>query len=201
MKQSLFSIVMSVLLSSCMPLTSSGSPPVIYVLHAPSANTQKAKITYIIAVPEPEVPIGFDNNKINLYLNNGRRLDYYAHAEWPDHLGRVLQDVIIQSAQSVPGLLAVAPNSEIVASAQLFIKVYDFEPIYAASAETPPKVKVSMNFRLMSLYNRKILFNGTYSQEAWATKNTQTNIIATLESLLANIDVLALKKISHGTKM
>jgi ABC-type uncharacterized transport system auxiliary subunit len=194
---SLFMIICGLFLSGCMPLTSSRPPPTIYVLHPPPAKERQetSKIVNIISIPEPEVPNGFDTNKIALYLYNGRRLDYYANMAWPERLGKVLQDVIVQSAPFVPGTVVMVPDTGGLASYDLFVKVNDFEPVYAATAESPPLLKVSMSFRLISRNTQRLLLNTRVSAEARAVNNTQTAVISGLESLLHDVSAKAFKKI------
>lgn len=184
-------------LSACMPLKSSQPAPVIYALNAPPARGQEKKETviYVVSIPEPQVPPGFDTNKIALYLYNKQRLDYYKNAVWPDRLGRVLQGVIIQSASSVPGMMIVAPESRIPAAYEMLVNINDFEPVYAAGPQAPPQLKVSISFQLVSLENRKVLFNATFSARSMATENTRTAIVTGLELLLRQVDARAFKKI------
>jgi ABC-type uncharacterized transport system auxiliary subunit len=188
-------IICGIFPSACTPLTASQPAPVIYILHAPRNQKETETVTRIVLIPEPEVPSGFDTNKIALYLYNGRRLDYYKNAVWAGHLGKVLQDVIIQSAGSVPGMLAVTPDSNLSASYEILVKVNDFEPVYAAGPQAPPQLKVSIDFRLISLESKKVLLNVTLSARVLASANTQTAIVSGLESLLLQVNARAFRKI------
>ena len=124
-------LMSALLLGACMPLKSSQPAPVIYALHGlPEPRQQiKKNILHVIAVREPEVPPGFNVNKIALYLYNTRRLDYYMNAAWPERLGKILQGVIEQSAQRLPNTIAADQDSGIPASYEIWIKVNDFEPV------------------------------------------------------------------------
>jgi ABC-type uncharacterized transport system auxiliary subunit len=186
-------------LSACMPFGSSKPAPLIYALHGPSGPERQTRknIARVISISTPEVPAGFDTDKIALYLYNKRRLDYYANAVWPDHLGKVLQRITIESARALPDVVAVDPASGIPASIELQVKVNDFEPIYAASANAPPQLKVSLSFRLLSSGSRRILFDKTYSATAPARENTQTAIVSGLEALLHSVDAKAFREIRY----
>lgn len=178
--------------------SSSRPPPTIYALHAKAGKNQERNISHIISVAEPEVPAGFDTERIALYLYGGRRLDYYANLAWPEHLGKVLQGVIVQSALSVPGMMAVTPDSGIPVPYSLFVKVNDFAPVYAAGAESTPQLKASMSFRLFSLQGQETLLNTTLSAEKPAAANTQTAVISGIEELLQGINARAFKEISRA---
>jgi ABC-type uncharacterized transport system auxiliary subunit len=192
--------VSMVLLSACMPLTSSQPAPVIYALHGPSIPKQQMakNILHTIAIPEPEVPVGFDTNKIALYLYNGRRLDYYTNAVWPEQLGKVLQSVIIQSASATPDMMAADPALGIPSPYEVLIKVNDFEPVYTAGPDKPPRLKVSLSFRFLSIEDRKILLDATFSATVLATENTQTAIVSGLETLLRSVNSRAFKEIDRA---
>jgi ABC-type uncharacterized transport system auxiliary subunit len=188
-------IICGIFPGGCMPLTASQPTPAIYALHAPQNQKETETVMRIVLIPEPEVPSGFDTNKIALYLYNGRRLDYYKNAVWAGRLGKILQDVIIQSASSIPGTLAVTPDSGLPASYEILAKVNDFEPVYAADPQAPPQLKVSIDFRLISLESKKVLLNVTLSARKLASANTQTAITSGLESLLLQVNARAFRKI------
>jgi ABC-type uncharacterized transport system auxiliary subunit len=187
-------LAICVLLSAC---TSSRPAPTIYALHATPESPSNRKITRTISIPVPEVPTGFDSEKVALYLNGGRRLDYYANMAWPDHLGKVLQNIIVRSAATVPGLLAITPDSGGTASHDLLVKVNDFEPVYTGGANQPPRLKVSLTFRLVSRQSQRTLFVFTLEDERRAASNNQSAVVAGLEALLNDINNRAFQKIGR----
>jgi ABC-type uncharacterized transport system auxiliary subunit len=93
-----------------------------------------------------------------------------------------LQEVLIQSIPS--GLAAQAPGGPLRASYDLIVRVRDFEPVYAAGPEDLPRLKVSLNFRLVSLRGRKAVLDEAFSATAPAAANTRTAIVSGLEELL-----------------
>lgn len=190
----------ALMLGACSLFSSSQPPPLVYSLHGPSAPQQQVRqnVAHVLAVGEPEVPAGFDTNKIALYLYNQRRLDYYKNAVWPEPLGKVVQEVILQSVHRLPDTMAVTGDSGFPATDELWIKVNDLEPVYAADATAAPQLKVSLSFRLLSLTDRKVLLDATYSATATAAGNTQTAIVSGLEALLNSIDRRALRAINHA---
>lgn len=189
------------LVSACMPFSSAQRPaPLVYTLQGPPAPGQQVKedVAHVIAVTQPGVPAGFDTDKIALYLYNQRRLDYYKNAVWPEPLGKLVQEVILQSMRTLPHIIAVAGGSGFPATDELWIKVNDLEPVYAAGPAAPPQLKVSLSFRLLSLTSRRVLLEATYSATAPATANTQTAIVTGLEALLHSVDRRALREIHRA---
>jgi ABC-type uncharacterized transport system auxiliary subunit len=73
--------------------------------------------------------------------------------------------------------------------------VNDFEPVYKARSSEPPQLKVSLNFRLVSLESQKILLDATFSAKSVAAENTQTAIVSGLEALIQAVNARAFKKI------
>lgn len=197
----IFITLMSVfLISACMPFSSSQPAPAIYTLNGSSSLQQQVKknILHVIAVQQPEVPAGFDTDKIALYLYNKRRLDYYKNAVWPAPLGTVVGDIILQSARTLPHTIAVTGDAGTLASAELYVKVNDLEPVYVADATTPPRLRVSLSFRLVAPSGKKILLEATYSATTPATANTQTAIVSGLAALLQRVNRRAFTEIYHA---
>jgi ABC-type uncharacterized transport system auxiliary subunit len=183
-------------LSACMPFFSSQPEPAIYALHAaPAAGQKNRQGGHAVAIPEPTVREGFDTNRISLYLYNGRRLDYYKNAVWAERLSKVLQEVLIDTANSLPGMAATSPDSGTPSLYSIMVRVNDFAPVYAAGPEEPPQLRVSLNFRLVSQEGERILADITLSEKARAASNTQTAIVSGLESLLQKVSSAALQKI------
>src|SRR4051812_29472162 len=93
-----------------LPLKSDKPPAAIYALQAGPLCPRDAGISRerkLISVAPPQVPAGFDTNRIALYLMSGRRMDYFASAVWPSNLPEVMQDFIVSAAgHSCSGLIA-----------------------------------------------------------------------------------------------
>jgi len=173
-------------LSGCAgALKSNVPPPTVYALHADgAAGAAKAHASKVLSVAEPDVPAGFDSNRIALYLDGGRRMDYYANATWADVLPKVMQDVLLQSGGKHAGFATVPTDAGTMISHRLLVKVLDFEPVYTHDATTAPVLKVSLNFRLVSVTSDKIILDTTVPLEMTASANTQTAIVSGLEELL-----------------
>ncbi|HEY8189737.1 MAG TPA: ABC-type transport auxiliary lipoprotein family protein [Micavibrio sp.] len=176
-------------LSACITLKSDREPPVTYMIHA-AANAPQLKIETpaVINIPEPELPVGFSTDQIVLYLKNGRQLDYFAQARWPDELEEMLHDIIALSAQKAfPGAKIVTPDLDIPADYRLAATVAEFQPVYSGGPDSAPHLYEAIHFRLISLPAETIAAEFTISRDAMAEGNDLTSIVSGLESLLNQI--------------
>lgn len=178
-------------LAGCGNITKSKAPPIsVYTLHA--EKPQKRASSAAVIVQEPEMPAGFDTARIALHMSGGRRMDFYADAAWPDALNKVLQDFIIQSAR----FSAVTPDSGVNAPYALQVKVNDFQPVYADTAQGVAEVRVSLTFRLIDRSSEKLLRDFTLSEKTPASANTITAITGDLEMLLRKVTAAGLSRIA-----
>lgn len=178
-------------LAGCGNITKSKAPPIsVYTLHA--EKPQKRASSAAVIVQEPEMPAGFDTARIALHMSGGRRMDFYADAAWPDALNKVLQDFIIQSAR----FSAVTPDSGVNAPYALQVKVNDFQPVYADTAQGAAEVRVSLTFRLIDRSSEKLLRDFTLSEKTPASANTITAITGDLEMLLRKVTAAGLSRIA-----
>lgn len=178
-------------LAGCGNITKSKAPPVsVYTLHA--EKPEKRASSAAVIVQEPEMPAGFDTARIALHMSGGRRMDFYADAAWPDALNKVMQDFIIQSAR----FSAVTPDSGVNAPYSLQVKVNDFQPVYADTAQGMAEIRVSLTFRLIDRSSEKLLRDFTLSEKMPASANTITAITGDLETLLRKVTASGLARIS-----
>lgn len=178
-------------LAGCGNITKSKAPPVtVYTLHA--EKPEKRASSAAVIVQEPEMPAGFDTARIALHMSGGRRMDFYADAAWPDALNKVMQDFIIQSAR----FSAVTPDSGVNAPYSLQVKVNDFQPVYADTAQGMAEIRVSLTFRLIDRSGEKLLRDFTLSEKMPASANTITAITGDLETLLRKVTASGLARIS-----
>jgi cholesterol transport system auxiliary component len=190
----IFAIFLALVLEGCSGFKSSAPPPDIYALHAaPGPPAVANRPPYIVAISEPEVPAGFETEKIVVYLQHERRMDHAAHAAWPGPLPKVLQQFIVQSARAIPGLMGVTPEAGIPANAKLLVRVNDFEPVYETGEKAAPLLKVSLTFTLISQRD-KIVASFTLAKTQMAESNSLTAIASGLEGLAREMTQEALWK-------
>ncbi|MEZ0223972.1 MAG: ABC-type transport auxiliary lipoprotein family protein [Alphaproteobacteria bacterium] len=191
----------TLLLSGCSGLKSSAPPPDIYMLHAaPLEETgAAARALRVLAIPEPEVPAGFEADKIVIYLQQERRMDYAAHANWSGPLPKVLQQFIVQTASNTPGLMGVTPESGVPAASRLLVRVNDFEPVYESGVKAAPLLKVSLTFTSIS-QQEKVGTSFTLVKTQAATANSLTAITNGLEVLARELTAEALWKMKFSPR-
>lgn len=178
-------------------------PPTIYALHAaPAEGTAlpHGRKPPIISLSEPNMPAGFDTDRIALYLAGGRQLDYLAGAQWPEHLGKVLQNMLIASAPTGGALTVVPPDAATQPDYRLMVTMLDFAPTYAGDAKAAPVIKVTANFRLVSLETDRIVLDTTLTAQNAAASNSQTAIVAGLEALTQQVAAEAYGDITKAAK-
>lgn len=171
--------------AGCSPFKASKEPPpVIYALHAaPVAAVQPARKAHVVVIPEPQVPAGFDSPRIGVYLDGGRRFDYAAGAAWPSPLPAMLQQLLLESAQAQPGVLAVAPEAGINARHRLVVRVNECAPVYAGDAVAGPELRISLTFSLVPMRTEEPVASFTLAEKR-QVGNSLGDITAGMEEML-----------------
>lgn len=201
MKKNITLALVLLLLTGCQGLTSTQKPVSIYSLRyvGEVAERSASSGSGIMVVSEPTLPSGMETDKIALYLDGGRRLDYYADARWPESLEDVLQDVMVQAGrQSLPHMVVDTPKLNVPANYRLAVKVLDFAPVYQASPDRAPMLKVAMNFTLIQLPSKKILTDFVLEGEQVAAGNDMASVTTGLENLLQGMLTESFEKIRTG---
>ncbi len=145
-------------------------------------------------VPKPELPAGFDTERIALFLDQGRRLDYYADAKWSARLDDLLQDFLIQKAQQdLPGKVVGSPDLA-AAKYKLALKVDDFEPVYMDAPDKAPRLDVAMTVTVVTLPGETVKTQFSVKKSVPASGNTLTTITNELGDLLHSVTDEALQK-------
>ncbi|MGZ9097061.1 MAG: ABC-type transport auxiliary lipoprotein family protein [Micavibrio sp.] len=189
-------------LSGCLSLASSEVPPNIYAMHyrpAPDDNASSHDFGGVLKVQEPDLPAGFETDRIALYLEGGRRLDYYAGAKWPEPLDQVLQDAIVQAGHhALPKMTVDTQDIDMPADYKLAVKVVEFGPVYANGPDGIPHLEATMIFTLIRLPDHNIIADFTLENGHRAEANDLTSITSGLESLLHEMMVEAYETIKKA---
>jgi ABC-type uncharacterized transport system auxiliary subunit len=178
----------AVLFGGCINIPKSSTrddpPKDIYTLKAPDGGGVKGSGS-VIVVAKPDVPPGYDTDRIALMFAQGRRLDYYAGAAWSGRLSDLLQTFIIQSARrEMRGAVVGSGERTGTARYKLMVKVTDFQPVYAAGPEGIPRLDVAMNLTLVDVESGKVAATVNAKKSAQASANRMTVVTKELESLL-----------------
>ena len=182
-------ILILIPLAACLSLTSKQPPPALYALHpGETAAAIPVAGSPVVEVAEPQLPAGFDTDRIALQMQGGRRLDYYAGAKWPGPLDEALQDFIVESArQAWAGPLVDTPDLSVPAHYRLAVTVNDLQPVYAAGPESAPELRARLTFTLIALPEEKPVTSFTLKAAAPAASNDLSAVTGGLETLLRAI--------------
>ncbi len=188
----------SVLLSGCASsfFKSDDKPQAIYSLRASPAieplQARKKTTTKILEIQRPVMPPGFDTARMGMYLEGGRRLEYYANARWASPLDEVIQEFTLQTARkTMPDSIAALPGQSLAADYRLQMKVNDFQPVYAGGPSDAPRLNASFSFTLLSMKDGRIVTSFTIEQQEPAQANTLGAVTAGLERLLQAVETKA----------
>lgn len=191
MRKYLFAVALTGVLSltACSSLLQSTEPPpAIYVLHPRTESRSQNSYSGVMQVMPPDVPGGFDTDRIALYWDNGRRLDYYSGAKWPERLDSVLQDFIIRSARATyPGMTVASPEMDLPSRYRLAVKILEFQPVYAGQPSGIPTLHGALEFTLVSLPGEKPVADFTIGDSKPAASDNLSGITAGMESLMQSL--------------
>jgi ABC-type uncharacterized transport system auxiliary subunit len=200
MLKAILTLSMLLMVSACSTselLKSTEPQQTTYALHPlPARQGQEPGLARVVEIAKPSVPPGFDTDRIALYIDGGRTLDYYSGAKWPDILDSVLQDFMRRSATNiVPYIVAMAPNQANDADFRLQTKINEFQPVYKGSTASAPELIVSVEFTLISLPQEVIVGNFTLSRRSAASQNNLGAIVADMEKMLQDINSEAFERL------
>ncbi len=196
-------LVLPLALTGCLSLPSSGAKDTssIYTLQASPSVAAKTPTPAqtrgreVVVVPKPELPAGLGTERIALYLEQGRKLDYYADAKWSARLDDLLQDYVIQRAkQNLPGKVVGTPDLAPSARYRLALKVTDFGPVYAEMADKAPRLDVALTATVIALPGETVKTQFTVKKSSAASANSLTAITNELGTLLASATDETLQK-------
>ena len=200
-------LVLPLALTGCLSLPSSGAKDAssIYTLRASASASAaaaaktptpaQARGREVVVVPKPELPAGLGTERIALYLQEGRKLDYYADAKWSARLDDLLQDYVIQRAkQDLPGKVVGTPDLAPSARYRLALKVTDFGPVYADMADKAPRLDVALTATVIALPGETVKTQFTVKKSSAASANSLTAITNELGTLLASATDETLQK-------
>jgi ABC-type uncharacterized transport system auxiliary subunit len=175
-------------LGGCMSVLQSSAPAATtYALHA-GPEKARSQARGVMAVEEPTLPAGFETDQIALFLDGGRRLDYYAGARWAAPLDHVLHDIVVASGRgALPKMIVDTPDLNIPTDYRLSVRFAKFAPVYAGAADTPPVLKVAATFTLVRIPQQAVLADFTLEQTQAAAANNLGAVAAGLEGLLHGV--------------
>ena len=138
----------------------------------------------VVVVPTPELPPGFDTERIAIQFEDGR-VDYYADAQWSARLDQLVQDVFVERAQrKLPGAIVGKPGLVPAANYRLVLKVSDFGPVYKSSPDMPPRLNAGLSLTVIELPQEMVRAQFIVKKTAAASENRLGTVTNELKGLL-----------------
>ena len=192
-------------LSACSPKTflkSDEPPQITYSLRSTGQNGSVfSGPTKIVEIAKPILPPGFEQNRIVLFMDDGRKLDYYAGAVWPGPLDNVLEEFTKGAlTATLPSIISVGRTESVAADYRLQLRVIDFQPIYGSNAEVPPRLLTRIEFTLVTLPSEHIVSNFILNRDGVASSARRDIIIGELQSQLQSMEGEAFARIAPHLK-
>ena len=194
-----FLVALSLGVSGCISVNLGGPPPAtVFTLQAPEgqmkAPSGDVRGRTVVVVPKPDLPPALATERIALYFEQERRMDYYADAKWSGKLDELVQEFLIDRAQQRLPRTVVEKTEAASANYRLSVKVTNFEPVYKGAADQPPRLDVEMTVTVIDLPEERIRAQFTVKKSAQASENRLTPITAELGKLLQSAIDEALAK-------
>jgi len=145
--------------------------PMIYPVHPAFATGSGEHVGWALALLRPDMAGGLDTDRIVLHQADGT-MEFYAKATYPDRLGMILQQALLDGFESSGRIDAVAPEQAALhADYNLVTEVKDFSAHYA-QADGVPSVTVSITAKLTTAHGRAIVSSFSTSQTVNASGNS-----------------------------
>ena len=145
--------------------------PFIYPVHPTFPPGSGEKVGWALSILRPDMMGGLDTERMVLHQADGT-MDFYARATYPDRLGMVVQQVLLDGFESSGRISAVAPEQAALhADYNLVTEVKDFSAHYA-QADGIPSVTVSITAKLTTAHGRAIVSDFSTSQTLNASANS-----------------------------
>jgi ABC-type uncharacterized transport system auxiliary subunit len=155
----------------------------------------------VIAIPRPELPPGFDTDRIALFIGPEKRLDYYAGAKWSARLDELLQDYIVRTARAeLPGRVFDTGDVGANARARLNVRVTEMQPVYAREADKPPELRVALTMTVVALPGNTVRAHVNAAKSAVASENRLSAVTTELEALLQAATRDALQRVAPALR-
>ena len=142
------------------------------------------RVSAQLLVAAPTAPSGLDTRRIAL-SRSPVSLDYFAEAEWTDRAPFLVQDALVDGFQRSGAVAAVGPDrGGLRADFVLDTAVDEFTAIYD-SPDGAPRVRVSLNLKLVKMPERKIVAHTAITREQPAAANALPDIVHAFDAALS----------------
>jgi len=158
-------------------------PGAIYPLRPVFMRGDGAKVAWALSILRPDLAGGLDTDRIVLHQPDGS-MDFYAKATYPDRLGAIVQQTLLDGFEMSGRIDAVAPEQAALhADYNLVSEVKDFSAHYAQTNGTP-SVTVSITAKMTTAHGRAIVSSFSAAKTANASANSAGAVAQALQQAL-----------------
>ena len=145
--------------------------PIIYPVRPNFPAGSGEKVGWALSILRPDLTGGLDSDRIVLHLPDGT-MDFYAKATYPDRLGALVQQALLDGFEMSGRIAAVAPEQAALhADYNLVTEVKDFSAHYA-QADGIPSVTVSITAKMTTAHGRAIVSTFSTAKTVNASANS-----------------------------
>jgi cholesterol transport system auxiliary component len=145
--------------------------PIIYPVRPNFLAGNGEKVGWALSILRPELTGGLDSDRIVLHQPDGT-MDFYAKATYPDRLGALVQQALVDGFEMSGRIAAVAPEQAALhADYNLVTEVKDFSAHYA-QADGIPSVTVSITAKMTTAHGRAIVSTFSTTKTLNASANS-----------------------------
>jgi cholesterol transport system auxiliary component len=171
--------------SACVSLLPESQPNAVYRLSAPEARVMDGGDWTLVRVDPLQAPRGLAGDDVAL-LMEGRHLAYMQGAQWISPTPRIVQNLVIDTFNSVDTrLVPVRPEDGVRAAYELRLDLREFEAAYDRGSDQAPTVRVRIAARLISASGREFIGSQVFTAQSRASANRTRAIIDAFDQAAA----------------
>jgi cholesterol transport system auxiliary component len=158
-------------------------PGAIYPIRPAFTAGNGEKVDWALSILRPDLTGGLDTDRIVLHQPDGS-MDFYAKASYPDRLGAIVQQALLDGFEMSGRIAAVAPEQAALhADYNLVTEVKDFSAHYA-QADGTPSVTVSITAKMTTAHGRAIVSSFSTMKTVNAPANSAGAVAQALQQAL-----------------
>ena len=158
-------------------------PGAIYPIRPAFTPGNSEKVGWALSILRPDMAGGLDSDRIVLHQADGT-MDFYANATYPDRLGAIVQQTLLDGFEMSGRIGAVAPEQAALhADYNLVSEVKDFSAHYAQAGGVP-SVTVSITAKMTTAHGRAIVSTFSTAKTANASANSAGAVAQALQQAL-----------------
>ena len=163
-----------------------GPPPNLYRL-TPKSNFREdlPKVDWQLVLEPPIADAGLDTTRVALQ-RDPTQLEYYARSSWTDRAPQMIQTLMVESFENSGRIVSIGREAiGLRADFVLKSELREFQAEYFAQAA--PRVRVTINAKLVKMPTRVIVGSTNFEHYGSAGVDNMANIIAAFDDALGKV--------------